>query len=76
MNSLKDIVEDMTIGRPQQFGEYTATIQKIDGYLIWTLKSKNIDTSSLKQIINAGRKWKRQNAVKNNLIKYLTKKNG
>jgi hypothetical protein len=28
MNSLKDIVEDMTIGKPQQFGEYTATIQK------------------------------------------------
>ena len=76
MNSLKDIVEDMIIGKPQQFGEYTDKIQKIEDYLIWTLKSKNIDTSSLKQIINAGRKWKRQNAVKNNLIKYLTKKNG
>jgi len=71
MNSLKDIVEDMIIGKPQQFGEYTATIQQIDGYFIWTLKSKYVDTSSLKQIINAGRKWRMQNACKNSLIKML-----
>jgi hypothetical protein len=38
MNSLKDIVEDMTIGKPQQFGEYTATIQKIDGLLYLDFK--------------------------------------
>lgn len=34
MNSLKDIVEDMIIGKPQQFGEYTAKIEIVDGYFI------------------------------------------
>lgn len=74
MNSIKEIVEDMLPNRPQQIGEYTATIKNIDGWFVWYLKSRWVDTSSEKQTINAGKKWRFENSCKNNLIKTLKNK--